>query len=247
MENRILVIGDIHGCYDELIELIRKVAYNPYQDRLIFLGDFLDKGPKSLDCIRKARELGAESVLSNHEMKYLRYRHHELKKQGNRHYRNPMNFDEKRYAIYRGLTDADWAYIKQMPSYIKVNDGTKDVFIVHAGFEPYKPIETQHPKTMAMIRFVNDKGDMAGNIFKAVPGVYPWATKWCRTENVIYGHQVWGLETPRIDINEVGGRCLGIDTGACYGGHLTCLVLPSYEIVQVKSHSVYADLKYAAE
>ncbi len=244
MENRVLIIGDIHGCLEEFDELLRTVQYDPYQDRLILVGDLMDRGPEPNGVVRKARNLRAECVVGNHEMKYLRYRMHEERKDSNRHYKNPMNFDKGRYDQYRNLSDEDWDYLINMPNYIKVDEKN---YVVHAGFEPYKPIESQHPKVMAMLRFVNEKGEMVGNLFHKVPGVYAWAEKWCRTENVIYGHQVWGLEAPRIDVNEVGGYCYGIDTGACYGGHLTCLILPTYEMVQIKSKSAYADLRRAID
>ena len=48
---RILAVGDIHGMYDKLIALIEQVQFSPVEDLLIFLGDYIDRGPKSLECL----------------------------------------------------------------------------------------------------------------------------------------------------------------------------------------------------
>lgn len=48
---RILAVGDIHGMYDKLIKLMEQVQFNPAEDLLIFLGDYIDRGPQSLECV----------------------------------------------------------------------------------------------------------------------------------------------------------------------------------------------------
>ena len=48
---RILAVGDIHGMYDKLIALIEQVQFSPVEDLLIFLGDYIDRGPQSLECL----------------------------------------------------------------------------------------------------------------------------------------------------------------------------------------------------
>jgi Icc-related predicted phosphoesterase len=58
---RTILIGDIHGCYDEFMSLLDKVNYDKDNDRLIILGDFIDKGPKSFEIIDLAAESGLTS------------------------------------------------------------------------------------------------------------------------------------------------------------------------------------------
>jgi Calcineurin-like phosphoesterase len=63
---RVIVIGDVHGCLEELQELIRQADYRP-GDLLLFLGDLVAKGPDSVGVVRMARELGGITVRGNHE------------------------------------------------------------------------------------------------------------------------------------------------------------------------------------
>jgi bis(5'-nucleosyl)-tetraphosphatase (symmetrical) len=65
----IYCIGDVHGCYDELQELLKLVSFDSKKDELIFTGDILGRGPKPLQVIQFIRQLGnkAHCVLGNHD------------------------------------------------------------------------------------------------------------------------------------------------------------------------------------
>ncbi|MFB6435106.1 MAG: bis(5'-nucleosyl)-tetraphosphatase (symmetrical) ApaH [Candidatus Malihini olakiniferum] len=67
------LIGDVHGCFDELIALLGQVSFNPAHDRLWFTGDLAARGPSSLDVLRYVRALGpsAQMVLGNHDLHLL--------------------------------------------------------------------------------------------------------------------------------------------------------------------------------
>lgn len=69
----IYAIGDLHGCYSELQQLLAQIAFHPQRDRLWFVGDLISRGPDSLACLRFVRDLGdrAVAVLGNHEIRAL--------------------------------------------------------------------------------------------------------------------------------------------------------------------------------
>lgn len=68
-----LLVGDVHGCYDELIALLEKAAFNPAQDTLWLTGDVVARGPKSLEVLRYLKSLGSslKMVLGNHDLHLL--------------------------------------------------------------------------------------------------------------------------------------------------------------------------------
>lgn len=69
---RHLVIGDLQGCREEFERLLERLRYDPAGDRLLLLGDLVNRGPDSLGCLRLARQLGAEAVLGNHDLHLVR-------------------------------------------------------------------------------------------------------------------------------------------------------------------------------
>lgn len=79
-KERVFVIGDVHGCVNELNALVEKLQYNATTDQLILAGDLTSKGPDSVGVIRRAKELGALCVRGNHDDKVIRLKTYEIEK-----------------------------------------------------------------------------------------------------------------------------------------------------------------------
>lgn len=238
---RTIVVGDVHGCRAELEELLEKLELRPGRDRLVFVGDLMDRGPDPAGVVRLVRQLGAEAVLGNHDEKHLRWRKHEARRRDRPDYKNPMTMSEEVQAGNQALGDDDLAFLSAVPLHLDLGDGW---VAVHGGLAPGVPLERQKKHDLLRLRFVNERGTMARVLTErdAGEGIDPWPVRWRGPQSVVYGHMVWDLAAPRIDQPAPGVHCYGIDTGCCFGGHLTALVLPERRLVQVRARATYAEL-----
>lgn len=238
--SRTILVSDIHGCTEEFDEILKIVQYSQ-KDRLILLGDEIDRGPDSLGVLRKVQELKAECVLGNHEEKYLRYRHHENLKKQNPSYKNPMkSFGEEKIKLFNSLSETDFEFLKSLPAFIRINDNW---IAVHAGFEPHLYPEQQSPSAVCRIRYL-DKDGKNTNRCEQVEGSKPWWEFWTGPESVIFGHYVISLDKPLIYQCSDNVFCYGLDTGCVFGGYLTALILETKEIVQVKAKKEYKKRRF---
>jgi hypothetical protein len=245
---RILVIGDIHGCLEEFRALLDKLSFTCGTDRLILLGDLMDRGPDPVGCVRLARELGVESVMSNHEEKAIRWAKHEATRKATGK-KNPMKpFPPERAAQHAALNDDDIAWFKSLPFVLEVVPG---LLAVHAGMEPAFKASEQ-TAAVIRVRYVDTSGKMVGfskGTLDQPPETVYWTEQWKGPESIVYGHAVHSLTEPRIDTFP-GGQCFGIDTGACFGGRLTAMVVEDgkpHEFVQVQAKREYVPPRVNSE
>lgn len=241
MERIVVVVGDVHGCVDELKELLNTIQFNKQQMRLVFLGDLVHRGPDTLGVVRKVRELDVECIMGNHEDKLLRWRKHEdiNKLSGKKNPMKEISATEK--FANESLSKDDLIWMKSLP--LKLNLGN-NWWAVHAGCEPRLSLAKQIPAQIMRIRFVTKDGvGQSLNSDKSQPAdtVY-WVEQWKGPENIVYGHCVHDLKETRYDHTPPYGVCLGIDTGCCFGGHLTAALFrdTGIEIVQVKAKQKYS-------
>jgi bis(5'-nucleosyl)-tetraphosphatase (symmetrical) len=243
--DRALVIGDVHGCLDELKDLLKAAQFVQGRDRLVFVGDLMDRGPEPAACVKFARELGAECVESNHDEKFSRFRKHEAVRLATGK-KNPMRLSAERQAQHAMLSDDDIAWLKGLPRVLHISPS---MVVVHAGLEPAFPVAEQSD-AVVRVRYVNDAGRMKGyseGSLEQPANTVLWAERWKGPESVVYGHAVHSLGEPRVDRFE-GGACYGIDTGCVYGGRLTAaVVVPGREVefVQVQAPGVYCEMHHA--
>lgn len=240
LDRRTIVVGDVHGCLQELEALLDATRYQP-RDQLVFLGDLVDRGPAPLEVMRLTRKLNATVVLGNHEEKHVRYRRHE-KVRAATGKKNPMQpFDPERMAQHEAMTDEEIEWMASRPPFVRV-DGW---ILVHGGLASNKPVEAQSTREVIRCRWVDEKGRYVGTggVWEQPAGSLDWAEGWKGPESVAYGHAVHGFEDPKMLSHGHGVWTYGIDTGCVFGGKLTALVfeaghfVPS--VVQVKAQREY--------
>lgn len=231
MDKRTIIVSDIHGCIEEFEELIQIVKYNKKSDRLILLGDLIDRGPNSLAVVQKARRMNLECVMGNHEYKFLKW----WKSSNSR----ADVYD--RHDFYNQLTDEDINYIFQMPTYIKLEN---NIVIIHAGVKPGIAISDQEKNDLMYLRYADSKQQFISlkkisKIGKEAAGAHFWTEFWRGPESIIYGHNVHSMTDPLIEEVSPGVICYGLDTGCCFGGRLTAMILETKEIIQVQAKQAY--------
>ncbi len=216
---RTIAIGDVHGCRAELEDLLAKVSPGA-DDRVVFLGDLVNRGPDSLGVFDVLATLkNWTCVLGNHEWRLLSLRGGDGKAK--------IRASDKELA--QKLRPGDWDIIARMP--ITFFDPELQTVFVHGGFLPDTPWQTQPAEVVTRIQVVDEQGRPRKR--SECPACPPWADLWHHeTPFVIYGH------TPRPQV-DARPPARGIDTGCVYGGHLTAYVLPEGRLVQVPAREKY--------
>lgn len=221
--DRLFAIGDIHGCVDELAAMLKAIAARS-GDKVIFVGDYIDRGPASCDVIELLlgyRSGPAETIFlkGNHEDMLLNF----LGLPGRYGDAFVYNGGSQTLASYGCVEpDPDELRVGLPDSHLHFFQGLKESYqsapymFVHAGIKPGRPLEEQSVEDML----------------------------WIRQEFVLSDHQL-GLmvvfgHTPMRTVMVDPPFKLGIDTGLVYGGKLTCVELTEGVLYQVArgSHSV---------
>jgi len=244
------IIGDIHGCCDELEKLLADLGYEPkslcasdsawgnvcysHPDgrKALFLGDLVDRGPRVLDTLRLVRNMvhteNALCVPGNHDIKFLR-------KLWGKNVQITHGLD-KTHDEYEALLDDDRKHFqKEAATFLNglvshyVLDGGKLV-IAHAGM----PQEMQG-RGSGKVRGFALYGETSGETDEfGLPVRYNWARDYRGQTMVVYGH------TP-IPEPEWLNRTVNIDTGCVFGGKLTALRYPEKEFVSVDAIQTYTE------
>ena len=219
---RILAIGDMHGNFSRLLSLFHKIKFDQEQDLLILLGDYIDRGPENMRCLRWAMEMSENpnviALRGNHEDMMLSY------------YllgtlEGTVWLPNGGY-MTKGELDA-WAkkdpdaigkaldFIQRRPLYHRLEAKDKEYVFCHAGLRPGIPLEEQKDEDLLWIRqeFYNGYTGSAEIIVGHTP-----------TQYVLHG----GSYPIRLDNN-----ITLLDTGSFLpGGHISCMDVLSGEIWQ---------------
>jgi hypothetical protein len=217
---RTIIIGDVHGCYHELAMLLREVDANPQSDRLIFLGDLINKGPSSRGVWELFQSVNGISIVGNHELSMLKI----LDGEPNRH----AKYIDDLHRDFNGELDAFASAVRRWPLWIE----EEGLLLVHAGLVPgLHPIQTD-PWALVSIRTWDGVGK---DLFNSSHP--PWYDFYTDRKLVVFGH--WAA---------LGGlireHVIGLDTGCVYGGMLSCLVLPERRFVRIKARMAYCPLSH---
>jgi serine/threonine protein phosphatase 1 len=206
--NKIFVVGDIHGCFDKLRALMDKIPINYAQDQLIFIGDYIDRGPSSVEVVDylidlKKRFPGTIFLMGNHEDMLQNYL------DGSDRFTYLLNGGQRTLEEYLSRSNNPKTY--PVPSeHLEFFNSlclyyqTEDYIFVHAGLRKKVPLESQEKMDLLWIRDEFIYSDF--NFGK----------------RVIFGHTPF--KEPLLQSNKIG-----IDTGAVYGNRLTCIQLPQME------------------
>jgi serine/threonine protein phosphatase 1 len=217
MTGRLIAVGDIHGCHNEFSDLLEQLDLKG-GDRLVLLGDLVNRGPDSRKVIELARSVGAISLLGNHELRLLKFRRSADRKV----------LKERDIETFDALTPDDWSYLESM--LLTYEEPELNMVLVHGGFLPNIPWNKQPAEVITRIQVV----DKDGNARKRAdsPESPWWADLWGGPPFVVYGH------TPRPEVYKLKWS-IGIDTGCVLGGSLTAYILPERRLVQVKARQRY--------
>lgn len=211
---RKIVIGDIHGCYDELVELLGKLTL-AHEDRVVAVGDLTVKGPKSravLDLFSSDPRFS--SVVGNHDLALVRHW------RGEEVALKPAQ--AKAFAELQTDDDRYFIYLASLPLLINLTSHV----VVHAGLRPGVPLGQQSADDLLELRTLgDDRTSREGT---------PWYEVYDGPATALFGH--WPAQQPRI-----GKHAIGLDTGCVYGGQLTAYVIETSDFVSVAATAAYSD------
>lgn len=184
---RTLVIGDIHGCYDELASMVDKFAPES-SDRIFCVGDIINRGPFSDKCIRFVKENNIRVVMGNHEHWYIKswpFTDNSVE-----------SFNFRRLEIEEHL---EW--MKSLPYYII----EEDFIIVHAGFDPAVAFKDNSKDNLVSLRMLDHTGAPWFDGYYGTKHIY--FGHWAKL-GLMFGKYVTALDTGCVYGNTLSGYIL---------------------------------------
>ncbi len=230
------IIGDVHGCYDELVSLLQILGYENANDvwqhpagrKAVFVGDLVDRGPKTpavLQLVMNMVKAGsAFCVPGNHDIKLLKW------------------LNGKQVQLTHGLQESVAQLMEQTPAFREQVKIFLDGLISHYVFDSGKLVvahagirEEMQGRGSARVREFCLYGETTGETDEfGLPVRYNWASEYKGSAMVVYGH------TPVPEAQWLN-RTIDIDTGCVFGGKLTALRYPEKELVSVPALQTYSE------
>ncbi len=239
------IIGDIHGCYDETIELLEKLNYqistvsdngknygievtHPKNRQVIFLGDLVDRGSKSPQVLKLVMSMIRSGVAlcvpGNHDLKLQ-------KKLNGKNVQLKHGLAETMEQLEQESEEFKEdvrEFLYSLISHYILDNGK--LAVAHAGIK-----EEMQGRGSGAVRSFCLYGETTGEIDEfGLPVRYNWASEYRGKAKVVYGH------TP-VPKAEWLNKTIDIDTGCVFGGKLTALRYPEEELVSVQAKKVYCE------
>ena len=230
------IIGDIHGCYTELIELLIKLGYkesdglykHPDNRKLIFLGDLMDRGNQNIRTIELIMNLVKNNiafcVMGNHDFKFVK------KVNDRTTLNNGLDITLKEFDSIEDedRKNAIIEFINSLRSHYVFDDG--NLVVSHAGIkEEYINRSSGKIRSFCLFGETTNEKDQYG-----YPIRIDWAKSYKGKPMIVYGHIPHNL--PYIINNTYN-----IDTGCCFGNKLTALRYPERELISVDALEEYCE------
>lgn len=212
---RVFVVGDVHGCFDELTELLSIANAISSSVQVVFVGDLINKGPRSRECVELAQRIGALSVRGNNDEYVLAQYLRSVRLQST---------PQRHISFMTCLSQNSLVWLTNLPYTISLP--WLNVVFVHAGFLPGIPLEQQPLTEMIELRNVvpgplidaQSPEGARNEDSKHIDRSVPWASVWQGPQHVYFGHDARrGLQKEKF--------ATGLDTGCVYGGSLSGLYL----------------------
>ncbi|KAM3110804.1 polynucleotide kinase-phosphatase [Phormidesmis sp. 146-33] len=230
------IIGDVHGCCDELETLLRTLGYqlkeqtyhHPEDRKVIFLGDLVDRGDRILDTLNLVQKMVAAGsalcVPGNHDYKLLRKLKGQTVKVNHGLDKTLKELESLEESDLRSLQ----SFLDSLVSHYVLDQGR--LVVAHAGMK-----QAYQGRGSAQVREFALYGETTGEIDEfGLPVRYNWASDYRGEAIVVYGHTP--VPTP-VWLNGT----IDIDTGCVFGGNLTALRYPEKELVSVPAQKVYCE------
>ena len=228
------IIGDVHGCFDELVELMAQLGYtvsqtegiysvaSPGDRKLVFVGDLVDRGPGTVQVLRLVSTIIQSGqgfcVPGNHDMKHVRARGRDVKRtHGLAETMEQLGQESNEFRVEVAK------FLDGLVSHYVFDDGK--LVVAHAGLR-----ESMHGRGSGAVREFALFGETTDEF--GLPVRYNWAADYRGKALVIYGHTP--VPEPFFLNNTVN-----LNTGCVFGGQLTALRYPEREIISVKAHQTY--------
>ena len=222
--NKLIVYGDIHGCYNEFTSLRKRI--NPQKDDIeVCVGDIITKGKDSIKVLDFIIANNIKSVLGNHEDKLIRYLGH-----NNSNKKNHIILDKDEQNIINNLTTKHIEFLENLPLYLKFDDIT----ILHGGIQNninLDELSKRDKQKILRLRYLDIDGNFL-SLDKEDENSIFWADVYDGNQGfVVYGHQ-WFNEVRENKFS------LGIDTGCIYGNKLSVIVFKNNDVDNFKIKSI---------